>query len=244
MNKDEKLLKKVTKILDTTPEDLVRTHFARIFATCYPLYYTNDPSHPKAQEVCENFIRKYIDEPAINVLIPSVLNDVLFALLDELSFANNADPPRYTQSVVKQILEHLAKGWDIPLHDLLYRSRHNDRIQRVIMRLNAQFAAATRPAQRTRLLNVFNFFISCISERIVRASILRDVILTILRMLHFISSSSATILPTTPTTASLSSNFGSPSVSPANSFVGSVPPTSSGNGIVYSLRLNPLIPTS
>lgn len=51
------------------------------------------------------------------------------------------------------------------------------------MRVNLQIAATSRPEERLRLLNVFDLFVSLLGDRIARPPILRDILLTLLRVL-------------------------------------------------------------
>jgi hypothetical protein len=147
LTKDEVTLAKLAKLLDTTPKDLIQAHFARVFAACFPLYYT--PTPEKAAEVCEKFVQKYIDEKSINTLIPNAFNDILAALLDGFSTAARPVPPRYAPSCIQQILEHLSKGWGVKLSGMRLRMKGEDvKKQR------------NRKGERSEYLLVFRFFFS------------------------------------------------------------------------------------
>lgn len=214
--KDEAALNAVAQTLSTTPPELLTTHFTRVFAACFPLYYQS-ANVTRAAEICEKFMHKFIDETSINTLIPASFNDLLSTLLlDTLSFSLNPVPPLYSPNAVQSILEHLAKGWTVTLPDLLYRSRHNDRIQQVVLAINVAIARSqSRRGSRMRLLNSFAFFVGLLSDKLVRAPVLRETILTLLRVLHY-SSPSPAVNP--PASANVTS-AASPHISPASSFI-------------------------
>lgn len=218
--KDEAALNAIAQTLATTPAELLKTHFTRVFAACFPLYY-HSPPLPLAAEVCEKFLQKFLDETSINTLIPNSFNDLLSTLLLEtLSFAPNPSPPLYSPTAVQQILEHLAKGWTVSLPDLLYRSRHNDRIQQVVLAMNVAIARTqARTGSRMRLLNSFAFFVGLLSDKLVRGPILRETILTLLRVLHYSSPPPVATTPPPAAPSAQGNTVSSPQLTPASSFI-------------------------
>jgi hypothetical protein len=217
--KDEAALRAIAQTLGTTPADLLRANFTRVFASCFPLYYAFGHSE-LAPEVCGEFLQRFLAENAINTLIPDSFNDILcLLLLEMLSFAPEPKPPHYKPAAVQQILKHIATGWNISLHELLYRSRHNDRIQQVTLRMNIALASApARRGERLRLLDAFAFFIGLLEGCLTRPPILRDTILTVLRVLHLSLPPPAPPIPLVQST--------SPSTTPTASFILSNPTTS------------------
>eukprot|EP00026_Physarum_polycephalum_P000025 Phypoly_transcript_00025.p1 GENE.Phypoly_transcript_00025~~Phypoly_transcript_00025.p1 ORF type:complete len:3119 (+),score=637.15 Phypoly_transcript_00025:93-9449(+) len=210
--KDEAALRAIAQTLGTNPADLLRANFSRVFASCFPLYYAH-PYSDQAPEVCNDFLQRFLAEGAINTLIPDSFNDILCLLLLEMvSFAPDPKPPHYQPKAVKQILAHIATGWNITLHELLFRSRHNDRIQQVTLRMNIALASApARRGERMRILDAFNFFIEMLDKNLTRPPILRDTILTLLRVLHL------SVPPPTPPVPLVQS--ASPTTTPNSSFI-------------------------
>lgn len=76
-----------------------------------------------AEDICEHFLQKLIDQNKINKLIPECLDNIIFKLLENLVFTSEpaSIPPQFAPEPVRGILDHLAKGWNMKLDDLIYR---------------------------------------------------------------------------------------------------------------------------
>lgn len=186
LHKDEEGLTYVAKTLEASPLDLIKSHFAKVFAYIFPLYYSQQGNNEvqQAVEVCEKFLQRFIDGGGINDLIPDAFDNIVVALLDEVVVGDDAAhalPPQYSSTAVQNILEHIAKGWQVKLPDLLYRSRNSYRISSLILHLNVRLDSSPRIADRLRFLDAFDFFVSLVGEYFTKGPIFRDVIHTLLR---------------------------------------------------------------
>jgi hypothetical protein len=100
---------------------IYRENFGKIFASIFPLYYTN--REQQANDLCEKFLAKFFSSDDYNKLIMKELDVILIELLNEISFEKSPVPPAYSPDAVMKLMEHLANSWSVSVVDLLYKSR-------------------------------------------------------------------------------------------------------------------------
>jgi hypothetical protein len=88
----------------------------------------------------------------------------------------------FSSDTVKNVLKHLAQGFKVEVVSLFFKTK--DRVQKILLHLNQRLAAAHRRQDQLRSFRVLKFFVEILGDNACTASVLRDVIHTILRSIN------------------------------------------------------------
>lgn len=116
-------------------------------------------------------------------IVFTVLDGIVVKLADVTYFDNaTIEPPNYPKAPILKTLEYLAGGFKQKVEALLLDSKET--MQKLVMHLNCQIHNSSRKAEKRRNLELFDFFLDILHQKIESSlSLIRDYVYSFVRLL-------------------------------------------------------------